>query len=137
MDQQIFKNKVLLFVFLILPLTISNMAHRDDNGKGNFEEGHAFIGYQKDTPAAVVFQASKQLKKYRKGLSMSRLSESGILGDIPTEELVKEAKDSDMWKDAVSKKKTSGIIIMVCLIFVLLHPGTEAEPVLAAPDSFR
>ena len=72
---------------------------------GNFEEGHAFIGYQKDTPAAVVFQASKQLKKYRKGLSMSRLSESGILGDIPTEELVKEARDSDMWKDAVSKKK--------------------------------
>ena len=103
-----------MFVFLILPLTLSNMAHRDGSGKGNFEEGHAFIGYQKDTPAAVVFQASKQLKKYRNGLSMSRLSESGILGDIPTKELVKEAKDSDMWKDAVSK---NGIAINIMIIF--------------------
>ena len=84
----------------MLSLTIKH--GRDDNGKANFKEGHAFIGYQKDTPAAVVFQASKQLKKFRKGLSMNRLIESGILGDIPAEELVREAKDSDMWKDAVS-----------------------------------
>ena len=49
----------------------------------------------------MVFQASKQLKKFRKGLTMNRLTESGILGEIPAEELVKEAKDSDMWKDAV------------------------------------
>ena len=78
--------------------------YRDDSGipKGNFEEGHAFIGYQKNTPAVVVFQASKQLERFRKGLSMSRLSESGIFGDVPIKELLNEAKDSDMWKDAVS-----------------------------------
>lgn len=74
---------------------------RDDSGKGNFKEGHAFIGYQKDTPAAVVFQASKLLKKFRKGLSMSMLTESSILGNIPPGEIRNEDKGSDTWKDAV------------------------------------
>ena len=32
---------------------------------------------------------------------MNTLTESGILGDIPSGELVKEEKGSDMWKDAV------------------------------------
>ena len=34
-----------------------------------FTEGDAFIGYQKDTPAAVVFQATHQLE--REGLIIS------------------------------------------------------------------
>ena len=34
-----------------------------------FTEGDAFIGYQKDTPAAVVFQATNQLE--REGLIIS------------------------------------------------------------------
>lgn len=76
---------------------------RDHSGKGSFKEGHAFVGYQKDTPAAVVFQASKKLDKFRKGLSMNRLSESGILGDIPPGGLVNEDEGSDIWKDAVSR----------------------------------
>jgi hypothetical protein len=50
----------------------------------------------------VIFQASKQLKKFRKWLSMNVLTESGILGDISSEELVKEKKGSDMWKKAVN-----------------------------------
>ena len=33
---------------------------------------------------------------------MNALTQSGILGDIPLGELVKENKGSDMWKDAVS-----------------------------------
>ena len=78
------------------------LLYRDHSGRGNFKEGHAFIGYQKDTPAAVVFQASKQLKKFKKGLSMSTLTESGILGEISPEELLNEVKGSDMWKEAVS-----------------------------------
>ena len=89
--------------------------YRDDSGNKNFKEGHAFIGFQKDTPAAVVFQASKQLKMFRKRLSMNILTDSGILGDIPSGELVKEKKDSDMWKDAVSHQ------VFVCDIRLNLH----------------
>ena len=33
---------------------------------------------------------------------MNTLAKSGILGDLPPEELINEDKGSDMWKDAVS-----------------------------------
>ena len=73
------------------------------SGKGTFEEGHAFIGYQKDTPAAVVFQASKHIKRFRKGRNeaFDVLQNSGALGDIHAEELIGERKGSDMWREAV------------------------------------
>lgn len=90
--------------------------HRDDSGKGNFKEGHAFIGFQKDTPAAVVFQASKLLKKFRKGLSVNTLPQSGIWGDISLGELVKEKKGSDAWKDAVSYKVLDMLHTCVCIV---------------------
>ena len=93
-------------LFLVVTLQCTKFDFdRDHSGKGNFKEGHAFIGYQKDTPAAVVFQASKQLKKLKKGLhlkSMDMLTESGILGNILPGELINEDKGSDMWKEAVS-----------------------------------
>ena len=65
-------------------------------------EGDAFIGYQKDTPAAVVFQATNQLK--REGLAASiqdwASTESvGVLGPTAEEE---EKKDSHIWKENVS-----------------------------------
>jgi hypothetical protein len=63
---------------------------------------------------------------------MSWLSESGILGDIPTEELVKEAKNSDMWKDAVSHKFRDNNYL-----HFYFYPGAKVEPILAAPDSLR
>ena len=139
MDHRIFKNKVLSCNFLRLTDTVTDcIKHdRDDNGKANFQEGHAFIGYQKDTPAAVVFQASKQLKRFRKGLSMNRLTESVILGDIPTGELLKEAKGSDMWKHAVSHDVLILDIFNFHATYNFPWTGAEVEPVFAAPDCFR
>jgi hypothetical protein len=64
---------------------------------------------------------------------MSRLCESGILGDIPTEELVKESEDSDMWKDAVGHKFQHNNFIS----FIHLYPGAKVEPILAAADCLR
>ena len=62
-----------------------------------FTEGDAFIGYQKDTPAAVVFQATHQLE--REGpLVWERTEPVGILG--PRAEEKEEA--SDVWKENVS-----------------------------------
>ena len=74
------------------------------NGNGSFKEGHAFIGYQKDTPAAVVFQASRQLKRLRKGVHrrLESMKEYSVFRDISLEELTKEEKGSDLWKLAVS-----------------------------------
>ena len=74
------------------------------NGGGKFTPKHAFIGYQEDTPAAVVFQASRQLKRLKKDpyLQLSYQNESLIFGDIQLEELLAEDKGSNMWKVAVS-----------------------------------
>ena len=71
---------------------------------GGFKEGHAFIGYQKDTPAAVVFQASRQLKRLRKGpyWRLESLQECSVFRDISLEELATEEKGSELWKLAVS-----------------------------------
>lgn len=78
----------------------------------SFKEKDAFVGYQKDVAAAVVFQASSQLRKYcgrwREGDEYSsghQLWEtawkSGLLGDCPLYKLVDEEEGSDQWKQAV------------------------------------
>ena len=62
-------------------------------GQKKFREGHAFIGYQKDTPAAVVFQASKQLKR-----GVKQKSDHDIVKDIANSS---EKEGSEVWKQAV------------------------------------
>ena len=80
------------------------MSCRVFNGNGDFKEGHAFIGYQKDTPAAVVFQASQQLKNLRSGLDtrLKSMKDCRIFRDIPLEELFMVEKGSELWQLAVS-----------------------------------
>ena len=49
-----------------------------------FKEAHAFIGYQNDTPAAVIFQATNLLKRLvvRPGeQECLHLQRAGVLGD--------------------------------------------------------
>ena len=56
-----------------------------------FTERDAFIGYQKDTPAAVVFEASHQLEK------------EGMAVKVPNSVPVPRAnEDSQEWKENVS-----------------------------------
>ena len=49
--------------------------------RGNqFEEAHAFIGYQRDTPAAVIFQATNQLRNLKQeSEACHHLERAGIL----------------------------------------------------------
>ena len=62
-----------------------------------FTEGDAFIGYQKDTPAAVVFQATHQLG--REGLAVwERTEPVSVLGPRAEE----EEEASHVWKENVS-----------------------------------
>ena len=72
-----------------------------------FKESDAFVGYQKDVAAAVVFQASNQLsKRLRCGASGRRqlwesALERGLLGDHPLYQLAEEKEGSETWKNAV------------------------------------
>ena len=75
-----------------------------------FKEKDAFLGYQKDVAAAVVFQASSQLRKtcdrLREPVTGSHhLWESAwkqrLLGNGPLEEVACQREGSDPWKRAV------------------------------------
>ena len=107
-------------------------------------ESHAFIGYQKDTPAAVVFQASRQLKRLRKGQQwrISSLHENRILGDVNPEELMCENKGSNVWKIAVSigHGKLNIVFIISKLVvndWTYVQPlGSAAQSVFVASNSF-
>ena len=73
----------------------------------SFKEKDAFVGYQKDTPAAVVFQASNQLHQYVQARAHSSYLwveawERGLLGVTSLNELGYTKEDSEQWKQAVS-----------------------------------
>ena len=69
-----------------------------------FKEEDAFVGYQKDTAAAVVFQASNQLQQYLSGTSYlwEVASDKGLLIVPPRDELMFAGEDSELWRKAVS-----------------------------------
>ena len=69
-----------------------------------FKQGNAFVGYQKDTPAVVVLQATNQLQNMmkREHFKLDGLKEASVLGNIHLEELMEEEVNSDIWKQAVS-----------------------------------
>ena len=74
-----------------------------------FTEGDAFIGYQRDTPAAVVFQATHQLRERRPAIP-SIESERMEQGSVPGLK-VEEEELSDMWKENVS----FSIVLQTCM----------------------
>ena len=70
------------------------------------------MGYQKDVAAAVVFQASNQLRKTCERLRQGSTGRhqlwepamnNGLLGDHTLEQLTQEEEEgSDIWKKAVN-----------------------------------
>ena len=71
------------------------------------------MGYQKDVAAAVVFQASSQLRKVRDRLRQTAGSsgrcqlwetawQDRLLGEGSLEELAHEDEGSEIWREAVS-----------------------------------
>ena len=74
-----------------------------------FTRGDAFVGYQKDTPAAVVFQASNFLRRLREEddedmihRKSEVLARAGILEKIPLSVLRDREEITEHWRDAVS-----------------------------------
>ena len=66
-----------------------------------FTEGEAFIGYQKDTPAAVVFQATRQLEQEGLVVSPQQKKETKLVNDLESR-VVEETEDLQVWKENVS-----------------------------------
>ena len=58
---------------------IFNIIMTSSRGR-NFTEGNAFIGYQKDTAAAVVLQATQQLEREGMAVSPQRRERSEPVG---------------------------------------------------------
>ena len=83
----------------------------------SFKEKDAFVGYQKDVAAAVVFQASSQLRKMcgrwheedeytSKHQLWETARERGLLGGCSLDELANEEEGSECWKEAVRLSST-------------------------------
>ena len=73
-----------------------------------FDRGDAFVGYQKDTPAAVVFQASNFLRRLREEdddsvihSKLEVLDRAGILENVPLNVLLDREEITELWKEAV------------------------------------
>ena len=65
-----------------------------------FREAHAFIGYQNDTPAAVIFQATKLLRRLvdgSGGWECHHLQKAGVL-DADLSDL---GEESPLWSQVV------------------------------------
>ena len=69
------------------------------------------MGYQQDVAAAVVFQASNQLRKTCQRLKEDTTGgqhlwesawDDGLLGDCSLDQIVQEEEGSRIWKQAVS-----------------------------------
>jgi len=73
-----------------------------------FTEGDAFIGYQKDTPAAVVLQATEATDEWKR---MEHISVSGPKADKEGE----EEEDSSVWKEDVG----SLMVLLTCVVHFL------------------
>ena len=75
-----------------------------------FKEGDAFVGYQKDVAAAVVFQASSQSRKTCEGMRRGTRGrqqaweiawEDGLMGYGSLDQLSREEEGSELWAQAV------------------------------------
>lgn len=78
-------------------LSISNRARK-------FTKCDAFVGYQEDTPAAVVFQANNQLERLLESGKQLEGLESHLLAEIDINCLTEDEDNSEAWSRAVSSK---------------------------------
>ena len=88
-----------------------------------FDTGDAFVGYQKDTPAAVVFQASNFLRRMREDdvrdvieSKLELLNKAGILDIISPDMLLDTIDTDEHWKRAVREFATCKSVVSLSYI---------------------
>ena len=69
----------------------------------SFKEKDAFVGYQNDTPASVIFQATHHLKEMSLRGEEERVDEavSVSLGCASLDEVMEAGEGSPVWREAV------------------------------------
>eukprot|EP00731_Ephydatia_muelleri_P016208 Em0009g632a len=87
-----FENWIEMFSFIM-----------DCNRNYTFKKEDAFVGYQRDTPAAVVFQATHYIQQLQNVLQSESIKESLTLhlAGISINRFVNEAEGSELWRQAV------------------------------------
>ncbi|XP_064404373.1 E3 ubiquitin-protein ligase RNF213-like isoform X3 [Halichondria panicea] len=98
-------------VLTVFEKWIQDFSRTSDYRGSSFSEAHAFIGYQKDTPAAVVFQATKILRRLQQNHRMDskvkhllvRTEHHLLKAGIITQDLADLSEDSCQWTDSVIK----------------------------------
>ena len=71
-----------------------------------FSPGNAFIGFQTDTPAAIIFQTTNFLRKLRDesatdATGWETVQNAKAFEDLSLDRLAEVQEDSDQWKHAV------------------------------------
>lgn len=102
LDPSFFSNKVCYSFKFKTTYIISTIFFRNEK----FCPEHAFVGFQTDTPAAVIFQSTNFLRKLREqgGANVTgweMVQNAGALSGISPEELAALGEDSEQWRDAV------------------------------------
>ena len=87
---------------------VYSLSHIVEHFRGKrFARGDAFIGYQKDTPAAVVFQASNFLRRLKEDnmdvveSKLEVLNRAGILDRMSLDILLDSEDFTEPWRAAV------------------------------------
>lgn len=87
---------------------VYSLSHIVERFRGKrFAKGDAFIGYQKDTPAAVVFQASNFLRRLKEDnmdvveSKLEVLNRAGILDRMSLDMLLDSEDFAEPWREAV------------------------------------
>ena len=87
-----------------------------------FTEADAFIGYQNDTPAAVVFQATHQLEGGGLAVFPQRRERTeSVINDLAEEGV----QDSQVWKENVSFLRQEFITVRVPMWFLYDDIGNQ------------
>lgn len=95
-----------------------------------FQTRDAFVGYRDDTPAAVVFQANRQLQSLSRNTNFKssewvRYHSIGIFtGNLTPAALL--SQDEDAWNEAVRISRTCVKICSNCFFFIL---GAETQSI--------
>ena len=104
MDPGVLSNKASVLLHQLYNYTSYSLSLIFSDTRGSqFREEHAFIGYQKDTPAAVIFQATTLLRRLvEKPGEAERLhlQRAGVLTD-DLSGLFEAGEKSPRWLEAV------------------------------------
>ncbi len=90
-----------------------------------FKESDAFIGYQEDSAAAVVFQATSLLEKHHTSRKVETAFQSDLLAQVNIDTL---SEDLEAWKQAVSSDVRTLLQVNLILEFIFIGFTAKSVP---------